>query len=65
VFPEEFQTFLVPAGALRTDFLAQHQDLLDIYFWQGVQKRIAAGEVVDVFPYRREARLQRNEGRRQ
>jgi len=25
-----------------------------------VQRRLAAGEVVDVFPYRREARLQRN-----
>src|SRR5215210_4947389 len=61
VFPEEFQAFLVPAGTLRNTFLAQHQDLIDIDFWQGVQKRIAAGEVVDVFPYRREARLQRNE----
>jgi isocitrate dehydrogenase kinase/phosphatase len=35
---------------------------MDIEFWQGVQRRIASGEVVDVFPYRREARLQRNEG---
>lgn len=63
VFPEEFGAFLVPAAALRDDFLAVHGDLMDIEFWQGVQKRIAAGEVVDVFPYRREARLQRNEGR--
>jgi isocitrate dehydrogenase kinase/phosphatase len=65
VFPEEFHAFLVPAGRLRSDFLAQHQDLLDIDFWQGVQRRLAAGEVVDVFPYRRYARLQRNEGGRQ
>jgi isocitrate dehydrogenase kinase/phosphatase len=64
VFPEEFQAFLVPAGSLRDDFLALHRDLMDIEFWQDVQKRIAAGEVVDVFPYRREARLQRNEGLR-
>jgi isocitrate dehydrogenase kinase/phosphatase len=64
VFPEEFQAFLVPAGTLRHAFLAQHQDLIDIEFWQRVQNQIAAGEVVDVFPYRREARLQRNEGRR-
>ncbi len=61
VFPEEFQSFLVPAGRLRNDFLAAHRDLLEISFWQGVQQRIAAGEIVDVFPYRREARLQRNE----
>ena len=61
VFPEEFQAFLVPPGRLRDAFLAAHSDLLDIGFWQGVQGRLAAGEVVDVFPYRREARLQRNE----
>ena len=62
VFPEEFQAFLVPPGRLRTAFLAAHGNLLDLGFWQGVQQRLAAGEVVDVFPYRREARLQRNEG---
>jgi isocitrate dehydrogenase kinase/phosphatase len=61
VFPEEFQAFLVPPGRLRDAFLAAHRDLLDTGFWLGVQRRLAAGEVVDVFPYRREARLQRNE----
>jgi isocitrate dehydrogenase kinase/phosphatase len=53
----------VPPGGLRDAFLAEHADLLDIHFWQGVQKRLAAGEIVDVFPYPRNARLQRNEGR--
>ena len=62
VFPEEFKAFLVPPGSLRQTFLEAHGDLLDAGFWQGVQRRLAAGEVVDVFPYRREARLQRNEG---
>jgi isocitrate dehydrogenase kinase/phosphatase len=61
VFPEEFTPFLVPPGELRTSFLEAHGDLLDISFWQDVQRRLAAGEVVDVFPYRRESRLQRNE----
>ena len=60
VFPEEFRAFLVPAGAPRDAFLEAHADLLAIDFWQAVQRRLAAGEVVDVFPYRREARLQRN-----
>jgi isocitrate dehydrogenase kinase/phosphatase len=60
VFPEEFKAFLVPAGRLRETFLEAHRDLLDPSFWQDVQRRLAAGEVVDVFPYRREARLQRN-----
>jgi isocitrate dehydrogenase kinase/phosphatase len=61
VFPEEFKSFLVPPGRLRDAFLAAHGDLLDLDFWLGVQRRVAAGEIVDVFPYRREARLQRNE----
>ena len=67
VFPEEFKAFLVPAGPLRDDFLEAHGDLLDAGFWQGVQRRLAAGEIVDVFPYRREARLQRGgkDGRRE
>jgi isocitrate dehydrogenase kinase/phosphatase len=60
VFPEEFKSFLVPPGRLRESFLAAHSDLLDLGFWRGVQQRLAGGEVVDVFPYRREARLQRN-----
>jgi isocitrate dehydrogenase kinase/phosphatase len=65
VFPEEFKAFLVPPGRLRDAFLETHGDLLDLAFWQRVQLRLAEGEVVDVFPYRREARLQRNEGRKQ
>src|SRR4051812_36472624 len=62
VFPEEFKAFLVPPGAVREAFLAAHADLLDIEFWRGVQRRLAAGEVVDVFPYPRNARLQREKG---
>jgi isocitrate dehydrogenase kinase/phosphatase len=60
VFPEEFKAFLVPPGRLRDAFLESHGDLLDVGFWQGVQRRLAEGDVVDVFPYRREARLQRS-----
>jgi isocitrate dehydrogenase kinase/phosphatase len=56
VFPEEFKPFLVPPGGLRDTFLEAHGDLLDIAFWQRVQRRLAQGEVVDVFPYRRESR---------
>jgi isocitrate dehydrogenase kinase/phosphatase len=59
VFPEEFQAFLVPAGRLRDTFLAAHADLLDIGFWQAAQRRLRAGEVVDVFPYRRSEALRR------
>ena len=63
VFPEEFRAFLVPPGPVRDVFLAAHGDLLDVEFWQGVQRRLEAGEVFDVFPYRRSARLRRGRGR--
>jgi isocitrate dehydrogenase kinase/phosphatase len=59
IFPEEFQAFLVPPGPLRDTFLAAHGDLLDVEFWQGVQRRLAEGEVFDVYPYRRSALLRR------
>jgi isocitrate dehydrogenase kinase/phosphatase len=61
VFPEEFRAFLAPSGVLRDEFLANHGDLLDVDFWQGVQRRLAAGEVVDVFPYRRSELLRGRE----
>ena len=59
VFPEEFGTFLLPPEQLTGHLLAAHADLLDIEFWLEVQQKLSRGEVVDVFPYRREARLQR------
>jgi isocitrate dehydrogenase kinase/phosphatase len=60
VFPEEFRAFLVPPGPVRETFLEAHGDLLDVGFWQGVQRRLADGEVFDVFPYRRSAELRRS-----
>jgi isocitrate dehydrogenase kinase/phosphatase len=59
VFPEEFSSFLLPPGPLRQAFLDAHADLLSPEFWLNVQSRLSKGEVVDVFPYRRNARLQR------
>jgi isocitrate dehydrogenase kinase/phosphatase len=61
IFPEEFRAFLVPPGGVRDAFLAAHGDLLDIEFWHGVQQRLERGEVVDVFPYPRNALLQRRD----
>ena len=63
VFPEEFRAFLVPPGRVRDAFLAAHGDLLDVEFWQGMQRRLADGEVFDVYPYRRPARLRRGRDR--
>ncbi len=59
VFPEEFRAVMVPAGPLRDAFLAVHRDLFDVAFWQGMQARQQAGEVVDFLPYRAERRLKR------
>jgi isocitrate dehydrogenase kinase/phosphatase len=59
IFPEEFKAFLVPPGPLRNTFLAAHGDLLAVEFWQGVQQRLASGEVFDVYPYRRSDLLRR------
>jgi isocitrate dehydrogenase kinase/phosphatase len=57
VFPEEFESFLVPRGPLRDAFREVHGDLYTVEFWRGMQQRQKAGEVVDVFPYRRSRRL--------
>ena len=62
IFPEEFPAFLVPAARLRETFLASHGELLTVEYWRGVQERLRAGEVVDVFPYRRSAFLKRASG---
>jgi isocitrate dehydrogenase kinase/phosphatase len=51
VFPETFGPFLLGNPAVREVFMQHHADLLDAAFWQGHQRRIAAGHVHDVFPY--------------
>jgi isocitrate dehydrogenase kinase/phosphatase len=57
VFPEEFARFTLPVGPLREAFLARHRDLLDPGWWEDVQRRLRAGEVVDVYPYPQARRL--------
>lgn len=59
VFPEEFATFLVPSGRAKEAFLSAHADLLQPAYWQAVQTALEAGTIFDVFPYRRDPRLQR------
>jgi isocitrate dehydrogenase kinase/phosphatase len=51
VFPEEFARFAVPQGPLRDAFVAAHGDLLDPGWWEATQRRLAAGELVETFPY--------------
>ena len=51
VFPQEFGTFLLGDPRLRELFERHHGDLLEPDYWQGAQRRIANGELVDFFPY--------------
>ena len=51
VFPEEFSSFLGVEGFLRDAFLERHSDLLTARWWQDTQTRVAAGEMIDIFPY--------------
>ncbi len=51
VFPETFGRFLLGNPQVREVFLRHHADLLDAAFWQAQQRRIRAGQVIDVFPY--------------
>jgi isocitrate dehydrogenase kinase/phosphatase len=57
VFPEEFSTFLLGDDRLRESFLRHHSALLTPAFWRECQRRVAAGEIVDFFPYPEAARF--------
>jgi isocitrate dehydrogenase kinase/phosphatase len=51
VFPEEFPRFLGLSGALREHFNEHHSDLFDAAYWQRMQERQRAAEIIDIFPY--------------
>jgi len=53
VFPEEFPTFLFADTAQRRLFNELHGELFVAEYWQSLQQAIAAGKIIDVFPYRR------------
>jgi isocitrate dehydrogenase kinase/phosphatase len=57
VFPEEFAQFLGIRGELREVFDYYHSDLFGVRFWRRAQDRVRAGEVIEIFPYRRGRRL--------
>jgi isocitrate dehydrogenase kinase/phosphatase len=57
IFPSEFRSFMGLYGPLLDVFLAAHGDLLGPEFWREMQALHAAGEVMDIFPYRPERRL--------
>jgi isocitrate dehydrogenase kinase/phosphatase len=57
VFPEEHVQFLGMSPELKEVFMERHGDLFQVEPWRGIQKRIEAGEMMEVFPYSDEARL--------
>jgi len=57
IFPEEHQRFLGMPRDLKAVFLERHGDLFEVEPWRKIQRRIEAGELMEVFPYGDEARL--------
>jgi isocitrate dehydrogenase kinase/phosphatase len=57
VFPEEFRRFLGLSPELAETLERHHGDLFTPEFWQGMQERHRAGEVVDFYPYSVNLRL--------
>ena len=57
IFPEQFLTFLGLSEPYRSTFIQQHGDLFGVEFWRSMQKRLAAGEVIDTYPYALSRRL--------
>jgi isocitrate dehydrogenase kinase/phosphatase len=64
VFPEEHERFLGLPSALRDIFKDKHGDLFRIEPWQAIQARVAAGELMEIFPYTDDARLPNTEDAR-
>ena len=56
-FPEEFESFFGLAGPWRALFRNHHADLFRTDFWQQIQRRIQAGELIHIFPYPPDRRL--------
>ncbi len=57
VFPEQFPTFLLPAGRPRELFMKHHADLADPLFWITAQEHCRKGDVMDLFTYPTELRF--------
>lgn len=57
VFPQELGRFVPFQGAVRDAFLAAHGCLYDPAYWRELQRRQAAGEIVDIYPYAADRRL--------
>jgi isocitrate dehydrogenase kinase/phosphatase len=59
IFPEEFRTFLWLPKPLREVLEREHGYLFQPEWWQQVQARVSAGDIMDVFPYGQQKRFRR------
>ena len=57
IFPEEFPQFLSLPGSARTSLFERHADLFCAAYWRGIQEKLRAGELPEVFPYSADRRL--------
>ncbi len=59
IFPQEFRTFIGLDPRMRKVFDPLHGDLFTVRYWQDLQKRLAAGEIAEILPYKEPSRLKR------
>ena len=57
IFPEEFPGFLMRSGANLNYLREKHGDIFDADYWNDIKRRLVAGEIMDVFPYRSNLRF--------
>ena len=58
IFPVEFERFLGLNARLMVVLKREHPELFEVDWWKDVQRRIKAGEALDVPPYTEDVRLQ-------
>jgi len=58
-FLDEIDTFVGIPQPLRGVFNSVHRDLFTYEYWEGVKKRVAEGEIIDIIPYDRDKRFRR------
>ncbi len=57
IFPEEFSKFLIGRKEIREIFFNLHNEIFQAKYWRTVQKRIKAGEIILVYPYKKSMRF--------
>jgi isocitrate dehydrogenase kinase/phosphatase len=60
MFPEEFLNFLAFPKSAREVLLDRHGELFRPEFWRGIQQKLRAGELPEIFAYPQQRRLVRS-----